>query len=169
MLNSPLCRDNSTFKCSTRILGRSNSYPPCQKQSSDPPETSAPLNPWHVTPDKWAARSRPSSINSAKHGRATDRPNIVFAASRRHPGPTSRIPNAHHWMVPSGHCLACFWLSIYLVAKPETVKPRCSQGSTEDCTANLEPTSGPWLQWAFFLPSFSARGQDKRSQFWLPA
>jgi hypothetical protein len=169
MLNSPLCRDDSTFKCSTHILGRSNSYPPRQKQSSDQPETSAPLNPWHVSPDKWAARSRPSSINPRNTGEPqTDR---TSCSQRRDviPDRAQESPNAHHWMAPSGHCLACFWLSIYLVAKPETVKSLCSQGSTEGLHG--QPRANIWALAAvgFFLPSFSARGQDEGNQFWLPA
>ena len=104
--------------------------------------------------DEWGApRSRPWKLHQSREPQTEHRVRSVETSSRT---------DLKNLQMPTigWRFLDTAWLasgfSIYLVAKPKTVKFPCSQGST-DCTANLDPTSGRWLQWAFFAVVFSSR------------
>lgn len=129
------------------------------------PETSGPLNPWRVSP---MSGGPPDPDHGSSINRESHKPNIVFAALRRHPGPTSKISkcpplDGAFWTL-LGLLLASRFIwslspkqsSSHAVRGPRIARPTSTQHLGAGCSG-------------LFLPSFSARGQDEGNQSWLPA
>lgn len=124
------------------------------------PETSGPLNPWRVSPMSGAPRSRPWKLHQSREPQTEHRVRSVETSSRT---------DLKNLQMPTigWRFLDTAWLasgfSIYLVAKPETVKFPCSQGSTEGLHGQPRPNIWALAAVGFFCRRFQLAAKTRET------